>query len=662
MKNALLVVFFLFGFSIPGQAQITGTLSLCAGAHAFLSDATTGGTWSSSNTAVATIIATAGYVSGVTTGTAIITYNLPGSVTTAVVTVNPLPSAGTLSGSAVVCANATDLLTDAVTGGTWSSSATGIATVDSTGHVHAVSAGTVVISYSASNSCGTATATRSVTVNGPPSPGTITGSSIVCIGASVTLADPITGGTWSCSAISIATIGSTGIIFGISAGTAIISYSVTNVCGMAFATKAITVNPLPVAGIVGVPATICPGATVTLTETVTGGSWGSSDPLIASVGAATGIITGIDSGRVVLNYTVTNGCGSAVTHDTVAVHPLPFAGSIAGSSIVCNGSSIALTDTTAGGLWSSSGPVASVAGGIVTGAMPGTDSIKYSVSNICGVATASKIITIEPLPPIHTVTGGGNYCSADSGVAIGLSGSETGIFYQLFMGIVPITGSVAGIGGSIDFGIYSIPGVYTILATNGATGCNNNMTGSDTITVTPTTTPTVAITASPGLHVGIGESDTLTATVTGGGATPAYQWYKNRVAILGATTNTYIDDTYFDGDSVLCVVISSEVCGTQAAAAVIITLAGTGVKQVNAVEQFVVYPNPNNGVFTANLFSITDEPVHIIVTNIVGEKVKEVTTLSNNATEIKLDYAGGVYFISALAASGHYVVKVVIND
>ena len=57
--------------------NITGKTSLCVGATTTLASATTGGTWSSSNTAVATINATTGVASGVAVGNAIITYTVP---------------------------------------------------------------------------------------------------------------------------------------------------------------------------------------------------------------------------------------------------------------------------------------------------------------------------------------------------------------------------------------------------------------------------------------------------------------------------------------------------------------------------------------------------------------------------------------------------------
>jgi len=78
---------------------------------------------------------------------------------------NAAPLAGTITGTATVTADSTTILSNATTGGVWSSSAAGIATVGSTGMVTGVAAGTATISYTITNTCGSAVATQVVTVN-----------------------------------------------------------------------------------------------------------------------------------------------------------------------------------------------------------------------------------------------------------------------------------------------------------------------------------------------------------------------------------------------------------------------------------------------------------------------------------------------------------------
>jgi len=74
------------------------------------------------------------------------------------------------------------------------------------------------------------------------SAGTITGTATFTAGSTTTLSNTTTGGTWSSSNVSIATVGTGGLVSGISAGTASISYTVTSACGIAVAIQIVTVN------------------------------------------------------------------------------------------------------------------------------------------------------------------------------------------------------------------------------------------------------------------------------------------------------------------------------------------------------------------------------------------------------------------------------------
>ena len=151
---------YIFGNIFCGTLPITGTASACAGATTALSDATTGGVWSSGTATIATVNAT-GTVSGVSGGTAIISYTKAACTVTDVVTINPLPNAGTILVTrfdTIVCLTHPDTLSDPAGGGVWSSLHTSIATVDGSGIVMGVAAGIDTIVYTVTNSCGSATA------------------------------------------------------------------------------------------------------------------------------------------------------------------------------------------------------------------------------------------------------------------------------------------------------------------------------------------------------------------------------------------------------------------------------------------------------------------------------------------------------------------------
>lgn len=60
------------------------------------------------------------------------------------------------------------------------------------------------------------------------------------------------------------------------------------------------------------------------------------------------------------------------------------------------------------------------------------------------------------------VTGGGAFCTGSSGVGVGLSGSTTGISYQLYKNGNPVGDPIDGTGSAIDFGPQKGIGTYTV--------------------------------------------------------------------------------------------------------------------------------------------------------------------------------------------------------
>jgi len=74
-----------------------------------------------------------------------------------------------------------------------------------------------------------------------------------------------------------------------------------------------------------------------------------------------------------------------------------------------------------------------------------------------------------------------------------------------------------------------------------------------------------------------------------------------------------------------------------------------------------VFPNPSVGVFTTIVASQANEDAVIIIRNVIGEKVKEIKTITNKPTVISLDAAPGIYFISATSADGTRNTKVIIR-
>ena len=497
---------------------VSGTTPLCIGAMAtYSSDGTAGGTWSSTNTSVATVVAGTGVVTAVGAGTTDIVYTVGtgcGSPVSAMqtLTVDPNANAGTVSGTTPLCIGAmATYSSNGDAGGTWSSTNTSVATVDmSSGLVTAVGAGTTDIVYTVSTGCNNpVSAMQTLTVDPTVTAGTVSGTSPLCIGTMTTYGSNGTaGGTWSSTNTSVATVNpTTGLVTAIGAGSTDIVYTVNTGCGSPVsAMKTLTVDPTVTAGTVSGTTPLCVGLTATYTSTGTpGGTWSSTNTSVATVHPTTGFVTAVGGGMTDITYTVNTGCGSPTSaFQTLTVNPLPNAGTIGGTLSVCVGQSTSLNSNgDSGGQWSSSNTNNATVdnAGLVSGLVPGTVTITYAVTdnNTCFSSTTA-IVTINANPGLFTVTGGGVYCTGGAGLSVGLSGSETGVNYQLKKDNVNQGSPVAGTGAALAFPVQTASGTYTVEATGTAPVCTIPMTGSVTISAVSCDCYPSIVSASPAAY------------------------------------------------------------------------------------------------------------------------------------------------------------------
>ena len=528
--------------ALPDAGVIVGLDSVCAGSAITLSDTASGGTWSSSAAGIATINS-GGVVTGISAGSANITYSSAtfscGTLNVVhPVTVNGLPSAGTIVGLDSVCAGAAVTLSDTATGGTWSSSAAGTATVDAFGGVTGLAAGTATISYTvATFSCGSASVLHSITVNPQPNGGAITGADSVCAGALITLSETASGGTWSSSALGTATVNGFGVVTGVAAGSADITYtSYTFSCGAVNTIHTVNVNALPDAGVITGADSVCAGASVSLTNTLSGGAWSTANGGIATVNAA-GMVTGIGAGVVAINYTATTfSCGSALSSHTVTVDSLPVVAVITGSPSVCIGNSTSLADATPGGSWTSSvGTVASIdAFGNVTSGNLGTTVISYTVTSISACTTAASIVFTVSGPPVLSAISGPLAVARLSSIL--LTDTASGGVWTSSNTALATVNSITGLVTGVNMGVDTI----TYTKTSGA-GCSSSVTYNIVVANSLTSSTILPIGSATLCH---GNAVNL-ITVTAGGATDlSYQWYIDGFAISGATNTNYVTDTF----------------------------------------------------------------------------------------------------------------------
>ena len=394
----------------PTAGIVTGSSSVCVGSAITLSDSIVGGTWS---TSCGNATVSGGVVSGVDSGGVIIYYTVPaacGPVTSMFSMTVGAPSAGLITSSSGLCVGMPVILVDPITGGVWSASNSNAFISGSV--ITGIAAGLDTIYYSVSNICGSSSVQQIISIiDTLPDPGTIFGSERVCVGASIILTDMAAGGVWSSTAD--ATVYG-GVVTGLTSGDDSIFYSVTNACGVVNATKKIAVYPLPFAGIITGPTSLCVGSDITLSTTAYGGTWDASN---GNATVSGGVVSGAAAGTDAISYTITNICGTASAIQMVEVDTFPAAGTINGADSVCAGNSIMLSDLAIGGVWSASNANATVYGGLVTGAAAGADSIIYIVNNICGTASASVIVNILSSSQC-TIASNVNYLSNLSSVSV----------------------------------------------------------------------------------------------------------------------------------------------------------------------------------------------------------------------------------------------------
>jgi hypothetical protein len=413
----------------------------------------------------------------------------------------------------------------------------------------------------------------------------ITGPGNACAGSTITLINATAGGTWSL-ANGHASLGSptdmpvTGkVVNALTAGIDTLAYTVTNTCTSRMVKKAITINALP-APITG-SGHVCIGSNASLASVTAGGRWSGSNTALATIDSVSGAMAGLVAGTDTIAYSLTTGC---VARSLVTINALPTQFAITGGGQYCAGGTaphIQLASstpaihyqlyhagTTAGGVINGTGAALDFGSFTATGTytVKATDPVTSCVQNMA----SPTVIISNSLPITYTVTGGAAYCAGDTGAHIRLSGSASGINYQLYAGPALVGGALAGTGSSLDFGLLNTAGTYTVSATNATTGCTGNMIGSGTLTINSLP---VSFTVTGGGHYcagGVGDHIYL----TGSGVGVSYQLYNGTAIGIPATgTGATLDFGPYLPSGTYTVLASNTVTGcikNMAASAVIV--------------------------------------------------------------------------------------------
>ncbi len=625
----------------PYVAPISGSItSVCTGKTITLNNAIAGGTWTtySGNATV-----TDGIVTGVTAGTDTVYYTMNytcgTAVTKKVVTVKQSPILGPITGNTMACNSLTDTLSDTTAGGIWSSSTSAIASISAFGVVTGRAVGTATITYGKTVSGCFSRSLLPITVNALPNPGIITGTSGVCVNATISLGDTTSGGIWSATN-GLGTITSSGVFTGLSAGVDTILYSRTNSCATVSAKKYISVYALPVAGTIVAPLdSVCVNAYDTLQATNPGGIWGKTNSF-ASVTTG-GVVKGLAKGVDTIRYTMTSshGCPSAVTTHVISVLALPVVAGLTGASSLCAGSTIIIASTTAGGTWSNNNlllDTVDATTGIVRTIAAGRDTISYTMTNYCGSVSKTKSILINPLPDAGTISGTDSNVCVNATITLSSSASGGGWGRSNTHVLTFSNGVMKGVS----------PGLDTIrYVVNSTLGCGKD-TASLVVTVNPL--PNSGIITGPTI-VCIGMTITLVESTTGG------VW-------IPSSSNIFISDAgvispFATGRDTVMYVATTLLCGNDTSFHPIQVQSAENCRAAVSETEltdagFKIYPNPNGENTLSVETGYANQTTVCVISDITGRQ-RNLFQITGRHTEV--DISGlpkGVYVVTGYTVNG----------
>jgi uncharacterized protein YjdB len=499
--------------------------------------------WSTSDLSIATVTST-GLVTAIAPGNATVTATSEGKTGTASVAVSPKPVSAviispgqttvTVGGTVQLSAQVTDAQGNPLPGRpiSFSSSAPQIATVSSGGLVTGVTTGSATITATSEGKTGTATVTvnpipvASVRIT-PSDPSVILGQTVqlTAIPQSSSGQD-LTGRavSWSSGAPSIAAVSQTGVVTGVSVGSAVVFASVEGVIGLV----TVTVRQVPVATVVVTPptASVAAGGTVQLSASARDASggvlpgrlvgWSSSDEAVATV-SNTGLVTAVKVGTATITASSEGKSGtSAVTVTgapvaSVTVTP-PTASVVAGLTVTLEARTLDASGGTLTGravTWSSSNTGAATVSqsGVVTGVAPGTATITATSEGKSG--TSAVTVTAPAPTPVATVT----VAPTTANLTVNATQQITATPRDA-QGNALIGRQVTWSSANTAIATVSSTGLITAKAVGGTTvtATSEGKTGTVTVTVAAPAVGSVSVTPTS-VTINIAGTTTLTATV-----------------------------------------------------------------------------------------------------------------------------------------------------
>ncbi len=569
-----------------------------------------------------------------------------------VITVTPGPIASVaVSGATSFCTGGSTLLTgSSTTAGVsyqWLNNGVNVSGA-TTAYYNATTSGNYAVKVTKNGCVGTSAATA-ITTNPNPT-ATITGTLTVCNGTATTLTAPSgTGLSYQWLQGGSAIPNATANTYSAASGGSY-TVEVTNTTTGCFATSAaanVVATNLSLVTTASNSGIICGLTPVTLTATNIAGAtyeWYRNGQIQAGAVATT---YSASTGGSYYAKATKSGC--SVFSSSIGVTSQTAPSITVPASTVCSGVAVTMTASTGSSYqwYNNNVALSGATNNNYTTLTAGNYSVK--VGSCTSIPTA---ITVNPLPTATiTASGTTSFCLGNNVTLNGNTG--TGLAYQWRKTNTNIAGATS------SSYLANTSGSYTVKVTNTTTGCSKTSTA-------------VAVTANA-----VPSTPTITRnnlTFTSNTAT-GNQWFKNGVAISGATAQTYtatttgcyntrVTNTFgcFTNSDTLCVqsITPPSIANNGQNGAAIEWTNETDAMQIE------VMPNPNNGVFELNIQNNDiDTEATLSIYNMMGQSVyNEVIDLQkgNFNKSINLNHvSNGVYFLRMSFNSQLIERKIVIN-
>ena len=435
----------------------------------------------------------------------------------------------------------------------WGSSNTDVVTVNQSGVVTAVGAGSAIVtatttdgSYITRTCTVTVSRRQATSVTVSPTSATLQVGDTKQLTATVSPSSALQGVTWSTSNSSVATVSSSGLVSAKATGTATITATAQDGSGKK-GTCTITVSPVKVSSVTVQPSSVSieAGKSVTLTATIAPSNasnkavgWTSSNTNVAIV-SADGVVTGKNVGTCTITATAKDGSGKKGTCSVTVTRPTATGMTLSHSELslyVGDQSTLTATVTPSTAsqsvAWGSSNTdvVTVNQSGVVTAVGAGSAIVTATttdgsyITRTCTVTVSRRQATSVTVSPTSATLQVGD--TKQLTATVSPSSALQGVTWSTS------NSSVATVSSS---GLVSAKATGTATITATAQD-GSGKKGTCTITVNPVLATSITLDRTE-ITLGMGESTTLTATVLPANATNRNVTWKSSNTTIATVTS-----------------------------------------------------------------------------------------------------------------------------